>query len=732
MPNIIMVNPSSGDASASLFTGPDASDEVLTSVPKGTMLKVIGSSGNFYNVEYDDGAENITHGGTANTGTIISYPYAPVYDDSKKSNHVANINTGTACEIIDDTIKSLIKIKALTTEGWKEGYVEAKYIHRDKEETPVLFKRPTRSITSGGEATSGVVTARSGLNTRTGPSTSYTRLGAFNYGASLTIHETKSGWYRVTGTAGWGDLSNVWVCGSYVRVTGTNSSASIPKTDTTPVSKPKTSDGDDWEAYSSKFSESNLNNTVNDEYYKQLSAKYTNALGAPSRYTKEIDIRYEDTLSTYGRAMSKTILSNPSIISICPGKVSMFPNLIGSERDSVVESMLSAATGNSKLIDKIKEDAPGRFSGRLYKFEADTAEYAKYLNALCRASAIMLGIGDEIMPETEIKLKHYDYAYWTIRKKYDPYSAESKSQDGSIFRKFVNSLVKTAKTLKTAAVDDTCYINFFLNGSETSISESITNNVSDSPLSGVMNTVSSVSAQINYFTGSGFDIDDSSANEALDAVLGSGDSVIGGLKNIAENFVKGGRMVLPKMVDGSQYGRSISCNMKFVSPYGNKLSVFLKCLVPICHLIAMAFPRQLSDNMYTYPFLVRCAQTGHFNVDLGIISSLTINRGGSDETSWTIDTLATEWEVTMEITPLVDQLMISSTSHPVLMCKNEMLLDYLGNFCGFDVYANNLGTKYDLMMAFILAKFAGVPHSIENKICDTLYNKLNKFFRLSW
>jgi uncharacterized protein YraI len=587
----------------------------------------------------------------------------------------------------------------------------------------------------------GVVTPNNGLKCRSGPGASYSYVGAFNHNAVLTIHETKNGWHRVTGTSGWGDMSDVWVSASYVRVSKSNSSAAVSKTDATVISKDDTSsgggdnvtsDGDNWETYFSNFSSSNLNYTANDEYYRQLAEKYTFALGAPPKYNMDIDIQYLDELGTdRGRVMNKTILSNPSLLSICPGKVVMFPNLIGSEKDSIVEAMLNASNGNRELQKKIRADAPGRFSGRLYKFEADTAEYAKYLNALCRACAIMLGIGDELMPNTSTKLKNFDYAYWTIRKKYSPTAAVS-DKDTSLFKNFWSGLVKNGQKLASTAVDDTTYINFFLNGNETSINENLTTDVSDSPLSSMVSSVSNVASMINYFTGSGFDIGGDDVSEALDSVIASSDGVISGLKEVAENFLKGGRMVLPKMVEGSKYDKSISCNMKFMSPYGNKYSVFLKCLVPICHLIAMSFPRQLSDNMYTYPFLIRCAQTGHFNVDLGVIRGITINRGGSDETSWTVDTLATEWDVTLEIAPLVDELMISSTSHPVLMCKNEMLLDYLANYCGFDMLANNLGTKVDMMMAFIQNYFTGIPHSIENKISDALYNKVNQFFSLSW
>ena len=94
--------------------------------------------------------------------------------------------------------------------------------------------------------------------------------------------------------------------------------------------------------------------------------------------------------------------------------------------------------------------------------------------------------------------------------------------------------------------------------------------------------------------------------------------------------------------------------------------------------------------------------------------------------------MATEWDVQLEITPLVDELMVTGTNHPVLFCKNESLLDYLGNFCGFDVLANQMPTKIDMMMSFITNKFLDWPNSIENKVSDTLFNKINKYFRLSW
>ncbi len=731
MADIIMIKPASGDSHAALLAGPDASGDIIESVPTGTMLKVIGSSGNFYTVAYDNQTENVSRGGTGKTGTVAAYPYAAMYDDAVKTNYIGNVNNGTGVEVIDDSKVSMLEVKALTTEGWKTGFIDAKYIFRDEEEQPAQY-RMMRSSTKASNTVTGFVMPKKGLNTRKGPATSYSRVGAFNYKATVTVYESKNGWYRVSGTSGWGDLTDVWVCGQYLQLSGSLTSATVSKSDTVTVKKDSNGLSEDWASAFAAYS-ADSQATTTDEYYKKLAEKYLFALGAPPHYNEHIDVRYGSDITPHsGRVFTKTIMSNPSLLSICPGKVKMFPTMFGQDKDSAVDALTAAATGNSALLTKIMADDPGRFAGRLYKFEADTAEYSKYLNGLCRACAIMLGIGDELMPHTRSKLKHFDYSYWTIRRQYNPEAAEASDPDKSIFRKFYDAYVKVAKRVKDVATGDTTFINFFLNGNETSISENISNSISDSPLAGAINTVSSVGAQLNYFTGSGFDVSDADVNEALNAVFEGSGTTLSGLSDLAGNFLKGGKMVLPKMVEGSSYGKTISCNLKFMSPYGNKKSVFLRCLVPICHLLAMALPKQLSDNMYTYPFLIRCAQTGHFNVDLGIISSLTITRGGSNDTSWTTDTMATEWDVALEITPLVDQLMITSTSHPVLFCKNEMLLDYLSNFCGFDMLANNFDTKVDMMLNFVAAKFAGLPTTIENKVSDSMYNLLRPFFSAKW
>ena len=207
-----------------------------------------------------------------------------------------------------------------------------------------------------------------------------------------------------------------------------------------------------------------------------------------------------------------------------------------------------------------------------------------------------------------------------------------------------------------------------------------------------------------------------------------------GIFELGSNFLKGGKLVLPKMVGNSHYSKSINVNMRFSSPYGNRYSIFMRCIVPICHLWALALPRQLSDNMYSYPFLIRANQVGCFHCDLGVITGLSIQRGGSDETAWTVDGLPTEYDVSFQIQPLVDDLMITGSNHPGLFCKNENLLDYLGTYCGFDLLANNMDTRLEMVAAFYRNALSDELslRNMDRRILDRTHNTLQKYGDLAW
>ena len=586
---------------------------------------------------------------------------------------------------------------------------------------------------------SGTVKANGGLKTRTGPGTSYAYVGAFNNGAKLTIHDSSNGWYKVSGTSGWGKLNNVWVSKQYVIETSTQGYGYLSKTD---VKAQTTNDG----LSSSNQSSANLALNANyqrnystiyndsysgdsskrylgtDDYYKKLMSKLNYCFGTPPKYNMDIDIQYVSDVGL-GRVMGQTYYSNPTILSICPGKVKMFPQLFNKKaRDNAFNTIYEAArgAGDGSVVQKILGDKNSDIlNGPLYEFSQDTQDYAKRLNLLCRTCAILLGIGDDKMPYTSTPLRSFDYAYWSIRKKYSP----STGKQQNVFTDFWAGGIQAAAN----AVGDENYIHFLVSNENTSISEGITTDVEASFLENIVSSTNSIANQLSYFSGVGFNNQmDAKANidNALNGIIGES-----GWTKLVDNVLSGGKLKIPKIVGDTNFSQSISCSLKFLSPYGNPKAVFLWCIVPVCHLYALALPKQLSDSMYSYPYIIKVFQKGWFNSNLAVISSINLVRGGNDDTSWSSAGLATEWTVNFEITPLYSQLTMPSTDHPLLFIKNDGLIDYLGNLCGFDLKANNLNVKAKLLTSFIKNRFTDIPNDIQRWVSDGISDSISKVFQ---
>ena len=75
---------------------------------------------------------------------------------------------------------------------------------------------------SGGSTCSGTVTATAGLNIRAQPSTSGSVVGALAYGATAQLLSRVTG-DSVNGNANWFKVSNGYLSGAYLRLSGTAS-----------------------------------------------------------------------------------------------------------------------------------------------------------------------------------------------------------------------------------------------------------------------------------------------------------------------------------------------------------------------------------------------------------------------------------------------------------------------------------------------------------------------------
>ena len=93
-------------------------------------------------------------------------------------------------------------------------------------------------------------------------------------------------------------------------------------------------------------------------------------------------------------------------------------------------------------------------------------------------------------------------------------------------------------------------------------------------------------------------------------------------------------------------------------------------------------PRQIGSKTFTNPFFVRVSMKGRFFIPMGIIESLTIDRG-EDKNNWTVDGIPKTIKCSLTIKDLSPTLMMS-------MARSKFFSLFQGND-GLTSYINTLG-----------------------------------------
>lgn len=107
-------------------------------------------------------------------------------------------------------------------------------------------------------------------------------------------------------------------------------------------------------------------------------------------------------------------------------------------------------------------------------------------------------------------------------------------------------------------------------------------------------------------------------------------TVIEGLKQGAAIVLKGNKLSLPKIWQNSSYRPTFSISTKLFSPYGSPKAVQEYIVKPLTMILLMSTPQ--SDDMISYnrPFAVTVRSWGTSFLTLAGITSVTLQRGGSD------------------------------------------------------------------------------------------------------
>lgn len=161
----------------------------------------------------------------------------------------------------------------------------------------------------------------------------------------------------------------------------------------------------------------------------------------------------------------------------------------------------------------------------------------------------------------------------------------------------------------------------------TSVSESSNNSYNSSMFEQVQSQISNISKEVQQITGNiigrdGQPIEVQSNNEVV--------STIGSVVAQAGTLFTGSNFILPKYWQDSTFDRQYDISFKFVSPYGDNLSVFYNVMLPFLFLLSLAIPRQYGPSGKLYPYLIQMDAPGLFSCPMGAISSITFKKGGDN------------------------------------------------------------------------------------------------------
>lgn len=409
--------------------------------------------------------------------------------------------------------------------------------------------------------------------------------------------------------------------------------------------------------------------------------------GLPYQFLPDTDMRIDgtDKVQSIGNMYASKIISSIPLLFISPGRANFMTNYSKDQRNGILSSWVGSG-GN--LIDGMDDILQGK-NGRYYTFEHKMEEYYQYCNPACRLAAILYGIGSETMPG-------------------DGPEAGKALMD-------VNWQNVTNGPFRIFGGFDSSYssIPFYIDA-DNSISESFSNSTAQSSLANTVNSISDMGRELGFLLGYGsaaLSLDDQGIRDAMAAVNGKISKLLTGnnfLKNLTTHLgtvATGGKLMFPQIWNDSTFSKSYDIRMKFVSPNCNKLSVYLNIIVPLIHLICMVAPQSADDNPNGYhsPFLVRGIYKGLFNIDMGIITSMNVVKGAGG--MFTPEGVPTSVEVDMTIKDLYD---VALTVTPGLFnggsfkyntTTNTLLMDYLSNLVGVNVYAPEVGRQFLMFSA---------------------------------
>lgn len=497
--------------------------------------------------------------------------------------------------------------------------------------------------------------------------------------------------------------------------------------------------------------------------------------GIPYQFLPSVDQRVPGISNTIGRKFIDNIMHDSAVVTIIPGEPRYLPGV--SDKAAWTNALLEGANDNFSALRTLANQGNNPDKIRLYDFQSAYTKYYQYVNILCRSCAGYLELGGEtgyLINGKQVNFLNYDWKnYRWNGKNYSSVTTKIVKEAGtkvlswlkSIISAGSSALTKVGLLKKTIDFSDsatknadndqldssenvlrsTNYLQFYCEADGSRGRESVTNSSQQSTFKQMLDTGSSAMRDIAFMANSG-GIDTSSlsqlgdaANSALSEAMGidvsnvttgSTNSTVGGIMSrilsAGKSVIKGENIMMPDIWSGSENSKSYELVFKFKAMYGNRLSLYTDVIVPVMHLIALAYPRETSANTFTSPPLVKVYQKGVWTCNLGLISDIEITKDEVPE-SWNMDGLTTEVTVTLSVKDLYSEVAIPPANNPILFANNSSLIEYLATTCGLDLVDPQLTTRVKNMWNNAKALVQDIPKTMMGTVTENFDRVIASF-----
>ena len=479
--------------------------------------------------------------------------------------------------------------------------------------------------------------------------------------------------------------------------------------------------------------------------------------GLPYQFLPSVDQRMPGVSDKIGRKYVDNIIMDSSIVTIIPGEPRYLPGV--TDKTSWTNALISSANGN---FDELKAltSSNNMDKVRLYDFQSAYMKYYQYVNILCRSAAGYLELEDKTgykINNQTVNFLTYDWknyrwngnpyhsvvgkvtgSAWnsvlkaimsaknSVGKLITSHSQKVKMSDPDVLNKSNDELDVTENVLR-----QTNYIQFYCEAESIGGNESLSNSTQQSTFKQMLDQGSSAMKDIAFLTASG-GVDTASlsqlgdaANDELQKILGGGSStvnttagsIVSRLLSAGKSVIKGENMMMPDIWSGTDNNKQYQLTFKFKAMYGNRLSLYTDVIVPLMHVIALAYPRATSANTYSSPPLVKVYRKGAWTCNLGIVSGIEINKDDVPE-AWNADGMSTEVTVTLTIADLYSDMALAPANDPLMFVNNSSLVEFLATTCGLDLVEPQLKTKVSNLWNTSKSFVKDIPKTAMGKVSE--------------